>query len=550
MSKQVLIVGGNAAGMSTATRLRRMHEAADITVIETTDNVSYASCGLPYHLSGTVPESELAVMGVDQLSAAFDLDIRTGQTVTDISPEAQHATVEPRDDEAYELAYDELVLATGAEPLVPPMFDPEAMEGCHTLRTVEDAVGIGQQVADAEDALVIGGGYIGIEVAENLHEAGHDVVIAELLEQVMPNTLGEEMAALVEERIEAQGVDLRVGSGVEALTEADDGTITATMGSGAERTFDLVVISTGVRPRTELADSVGLDLTDSGAIPVDNRMRTTEPAIHAVGDAVAVPSVFGERSWIPLGGPANREGRVAANDIAGHDDTLDPVLDTAIAKVFDLDVGTVGLTEETLIEDGRAYETVYTAEPSHAGYYPGATDIHFKLLFDPDDGTILGVQAIGEDGVDKRIDVLATAISHGDTVFDIRDLDLAYAPPYSAAKDPVNVLGMIGTNVVEGVSDIIHLDEFLERREEATVVDTRPPEMREAQGAIPEDKHVPLGKLRSWAADREDDEEVMTYCKIGKSSYMATRILDHEGIEASSLTGGYYRYRATQEADD
>jgi len=248
MSKQVLIVGGNAAGMSTATRLRRMDEAADITVIETTDNVSYASCGLPYHLSGTVPESELAVMGVDQLSAAFDLDIRTGQTVTDISPEAQHATVEPRDGEAYELAYDELVLATGAEPLVPPMFDPEAMEGCHTLRTVEDAVGIGQQVADAEDALVIGGGYIGIEVAENLHEAGHDVVIAELLEQVMPNTLGEEMAALVEEHIEAQGVDLRVGSGVEALTEADDGTITATMGSGAERTFDLVVISTGVRP--------------------------------------------------------------------------------------------------------------------------------------------------------------------------------------------------------------------------------------------------------------------------------------------------------------
>ncbi|WP_253738161.1 FAD-dependent oxidoreductase [Halohasta salina] len=549
MDPQYLIVGGNAAGMSTATRLRRLDEAADITVIEATDNVSYASCGLPYHLSDTVPESELAVMGAAQLSAAFDLDIRTGQTVTDIDPDDRQAMVDPGDGAAYDLAYDELVLATGAEPLVPPMFDVEAIEHCHTLRTVDDAVDAREDVEAAERALVIGGGYIGIEVAENLQAAGHEVVVAELLDQVMPNTLGEEMAALVEGEIEAHGVDLQLGTGVEDLTEADDGTIIAAI-DGVDHEFDLVVIATGVRPRTELAEAAGVELHDSGAIAVDDRLRTDVPSIHAVGDAVAVPSAFGERAWIPLGGPANREGRVAANDIAGHDDTLDPVLDTAIAKVFDLDVGTVGRTEETLREADRSYEAIYTAEPDHAGYYPGATDIHFKLLFDPDDGTILGAQAIGEAGVDKRIDVLATAMAHDDTVFDIRDLDLAYAPPYSAAKDPVNVLGMIGANVVEGVADIIHLQEFREQRADATVVDTRPPEMREAQGSIPGDEHVPLGKLRSWAAERAVDDEVLTYCKIGKSSYMATRILDHEGIEARSLTGGYYRYRAAEETDD
>ena len=542
MGKQYLIVGGNAAGMSTATRLRRLDETAEISVFESTANVSYASCGLPYHLSDTVPESELAVMGVDQLSAAFDLDIRTETTVTDIAPGAQRVTVEPDDGDASQLAYDELVLATGAEPLVPPMFDVEAIDGCHTLRTVEDAIGVRAQVDDAERALVIGGGYIGIEVAENLHEAGHEVVVAELLDQVMPNTLGAEMAALVEQHIDSQGVDLRLGTGVSELSETENGTIIATMDDETQE-FDLVVIATGVRPRTELAEAAGLECHDSGAIAVDSRLRTSEPSIHAVGDAVAVPSVFGEQAWIPLGGPANRQGRVAANDIAGHDDELAPVLDTAIAKVFDLDVGTVGQTAATLDEAGYEYEAVYTSEPNHAKYYPGASDIHFKLLFDPADGTVFGAQAIGEAGVDKRIDVLATAISHGDTVFDIRDLDLAYAPPYSAAKDPVNVLGMIGANVVEGVADIIHLDEFTEIRERATVIDTRPAEMREAQGSIPGDEHVPLGKLRSWIDNNDIDGEVVTYCKIGKSSYMATRVLREQGIEARSLTGGYYRFR-------
>lgn len=542
MSQQYVVIGGNAAGMSTATRLRRLDETAEIVVLERGENISYASCGLPYHLSGTVSEDDLTVMGSEQLAGAFDLDIRTGVTATNVDPDAQTVSVTAVDDEPAAIAYDNLVIATGAKPLVPPMFDLSELEHCHTLRTVPDATAIRGEMTGDERALVIGGGYIGLEVAENLSEAGNDVVVAELLEQVMPNTLGPEMAARVESRLRDRGVDLRLGTGVDSLTEPGDGTVVATA-DGSRETFDLVVVATGVTPRTELAESAGVELHDSGAVAVDDRMRTSTSSIHAVGDAAAPPAARTDgNAWVPLGGPANRMGRVAANDIAGHDDRLDPVLDTSIAKVFDLDVGTVGDTAAALDEAGQAYEAIYTSQPNHAEYYPGASEIDFKLLFDPDDGTLFGAQAIGESGVDKRTDVLATAIAHRDTVFDIRDYDLAYAPPYSAAKDPVNVLGMIGANIVEDIADVVHLGEFLERKDEATVIDTRPPEMREAQGWIDGDENVPLGDLREWAADADPDGEVLTYCKIGKSSYMATRVLAEYGITARSLTGGYYRY--------
>ena len=549
MSEQYVVVGGNAAGMSTAARLRRLDEEAEIIVLEQGDHVSYASCGLPYHLSETVPESDLAVIGADQLAASFALDVRTNETATDVDPEAQTVTVSPADGDIYTLAYDELVLATGAEPIVPPMFDLDELEHCYTMRTVPDAIGVREEVEAADRALVIGGGYIGIEVAENLAEAGLDVVVAELLDHVMPNTLGADMAAIVEQHLDDHGIDLRTETGVGSLSEDDSGTVIAEIGD-EDHTFDLAVIATGVAPRTELAEAAGLELDESGAIAVDSAMRTSDPTIHAVGDAVAVPTVLGEgRDWVPLGGPANREGRVAANDIVGHEDALDPVLDTAIAKVFDLDVGTVGMTEEALSEAGRSYEAIYTSEASHAEYYPGAADIHFKLLFDATDGTLLGAQAVGTDGVDKRIDVLATAIAHGDTVYDIRDLDLAYAPPYSDAKDPVNILGMIGTNVLEGVADVISLEEFVEKLPNTLVIDTRPPELRETQGYIEGTTNVPLANLREWISetDLSDEEEVLTYCAIGKGSYVASRILKQHGIASRSLTGGYVRYETADE---
>ncbi|MDZ5813277.1 FAD-dependent oxidoreductase, partial [Halorubrum sp. AD140] len=288
MPEQFVIIGGNAAGMSTATRLRRLDESAEIIVIEQSKHVSYASCGLPYHLSNTVSEENLAVMGVEQLSAAFDLDIRTGVTVTEVDPDTSTVSSTGADGEPVVIAYDELVVATGAEPLVPPMFGLNELEYCHTLRTVSDATDIRDDVADAERTLVIGGGYIGLEVAENLHDAGHDVVVAELLDQVMPNTLGPEMAAMVESHLHAQGIDLRLATGVDELAEPGDETVVATMGD-TDHTFDLVVVATGVTPRTELAESAGAEIHDSGAITVDERMQTSVDSIYAVGDAAAPP---------------------------------------------------------------------------------------------------------------------------------------------------------------------------------------------------------------------------------------------------------------------
>ncbi len=546
MATQYVIVGGNAAGMSTAARLRRLEETAEIIVIERGEHVSYASCGLPYHLSDTVPESELAVIGADQLQAAFDIDVRTEETVTDLDAETQEVTVAPAGEDSYTLAYDELVLAPGAEPIVPPMFDLDTLEHCYTMRTVPDATAIRSDIDDATRALVIGGGYIGIEVAENLHEAGLSVTVAELLDHVMPNTLDADTAAIVEDHLQAHDINLRTGTGVDSLSEDANGVVTAAIGDETHE-FDLAVIATGIAPRTDLAEAAGLEIHESGAIAVDGTMTTSDPAIHAVGDVAAVPTApDGELGWVPLGGPANREGRVAANDIAGHDDELAPVLDTAIAKVFDLTVGTVGMTEAALEEAGRSYEAIFTIESSHAEYYPDAAELNLKLLFDDTDGTILGAQVIGGDGTAKRTDVLATALAHDDTVYDIRDLDLAYAPPYSDAKDPVNILGMIGTNVLEGVANIVQVEEFAEKRSDTTVIDTRPPAMREAQGHIEGTENVPLAQLRDWIAETDlaDEDEVLTYCAIGKGSYVATRVLNQHGIDSRSLTGGYLRYEA------
>ncbi len=546
MATQYVIVGGNAAGMSTAARLRRLEETAEIIVIERGEHVSYASCGLPYHLSDTVPESELAVIGADQLQAAFDIDVRTEETVTDLDAETQEVTVAPAGEDSYTLAYDELVLAPGAEPIVPPMFDLDTLEHCYTMRTVPDATAIRSDIDDATRALVIGGGYIGIEVAENLHEAGLSVTVAELLDHVMPNTLDADTAAIVEDHLQAHDINLRTGTGVDSLSEDANGVVTAAIGDETHE-FDLAVIATGIAPRTDLAEAAGLEIHESGAIAVDGTMTTSDPAIHAVGDVAAVPTApDGELGWVPLGGPANREGRVAANDIAGHDDELAPVLDTAIAKVFDLTVGTVGMTEAALEEAGRSYEAIFTIESSHAEYYPDAAELNLKLLFDDTDGTILGAQVIGGDGTAKRTDVLATALAHDDTVYDIRDLDLAYAPPYSDAKDPVNILGMIGTNVLEGVANIVQVEEFAEKRSDTTVIDTRPRAMREAQGHIEGTENVPLAQLRDWIAETDlaDEDEVLTYCAIGKGSYVATRVLNQHGIDSRSLTGGYLRYEA------
>ena len=537
MSQRVVVVGGNAGGMSTATRLRRLDEAADIVVLERGDHVSYASCGLPYHLDGTIPEDDLAVLTPEAVGGMFDLDVRTRHEATAVDTEARTVTVEsPAGRE--ELSYDSLVLAPGAAPVEPPIDGVDAVE-THSVRTIGDVTAIRERVEDdgVDRALVVGGGYIGLEVTETLSEAGLSVTTAEMESQVMPRTLGPAMAAHVHNHVRDAGVDLRLDTVVSALRPGEETTVE--FGDGETTGVDLVVLAAGVSPRTDLAADAGLDRHESGAIRVDDQLRTSAPDVYALGDAAAVPAAGGDHAWVPLGGPANREGRVLGTVLAGREAHLDPVFDTAVAKVFDLTVGAVGETEG---DDGDELEKVYVYPPTHAEYYPAAERFWLKLLFDPADGTVRGAQSVGRDGVDKRIDVVATAMQNGATVSELAQLDLAYAPPYSSAKDPVNLAGMAAENVVEGLVDLVHWHDL--DGEVPPLVDCRPPEMRAAEGHLPDALNVPLGELR----DRADElpEAVVTYCKMGQTSYAAGRLLEQHGVRAQSLSGGYALYDVVQ----
>ncbi|MFC7078093.1 FAD-dependent oxidoreductase [Haloarcula halophila] len=539
MRQRIVIVGGNAGGMSTATRLRRLDEDADIVVLEAGDYVSYASCGLPYHLDGTIPEDDLAVLTPEVVSSMFDLDVRTNHKATGLDTESRTVTVRSPDGRE-RLSYDSLVLATGAAPIEPPIDGLDEVE-THSVRTIDDVTAIRERVEDdgVDRALVVGGGYIGLEVTETLHEAGLSVITAEMESQVMPRTLGPAMAAHVHNHVRDAGVDLRLDTIVSAFRPGE--VTTVEFGDGETKNVDLVVLAAGVSPRTDLAEDADLDIHDSGAIRVGDQLRTSAPDVYALGDAAAVPAVGGEHAWVPLGGPANRQGRVLGTVLAGREDHLDPVYDTAVAKVFDLTVGAIGETEAS-IGDGEELEKVYVYPPNHAEYYPAAERFWLKLLFDPTDGTVLGAQSVGRDGVDKRIDVVATAMQNGATVSELAQLDLTYAPPYSSAKDPVNMAGMAAENVLEGLVDLIHCHDL--DSEDRPLLDCRPPEMRTAEGHIPDALNVPLPALR----DQTDElpNEVVTYCKMGQTSYAAGRVLEQHGIEAASLSGGYALYDGVQ----
>lgn len=542
MSRRVVIVGGNAGGMSTATRLRRLDEDIEITVLERSEDVSYASCGLPYHIDGTIPEDDLAVLAPEQVAAMFDLDVRTRHTATGVDAESRTVTVQSPNGTG-KLSYDSLVLAPGAAPVEPPIDGLDTVE-THTVRTIDDVTAIRERVreTDVERALVVGGGYIGLEVTETLTEAGLMITTAEMEHQVMPRTLGPAMAATVHNHVRDAGVDLRLDTVVRAVRSG--GAKTVEFGDGTTTSVDLVVLAAGISPRTDLAEDAGVDLHESGAIRVDERLRTSQPDIYALGDAAAVPAVGANHAWVPLGGPANRQGRVLGSILGGRDDTLDPVLDTAVAKVFDLTVGSVGETEDSL-PDGDV-EKVYVYPPTNAEYYPSSERFWLKLLFDPTDGTVRGAQAVGRDGVDKRIDVIATAIQNAATSSDLTQLDLGYAPPYSSARDPVNVAGMAAENVVEGLVDICHWHD-IEGDGTAPLVDCRPPEMRALNGHIPDTYSIPLPELRDRIGDLPD--EVVAYCKMGQTSYAASRVLEQHGTDAYSLSGGYALYDAVQRDD-
>jgi NADPH-dependent 2,4-dienoyl-CoA reductase/sulfur reductase-like enzyme/rhodanese-related sulfurtransferase len=542
--KRVVIVGGVAGGATCAARLRRQDEDAEILVLERGPYVSFANCGLPYYVGNVIQEeSKLLLAWPSLFRERFNIEVRTRNEVLAIDRTA--STVLVRDLETgreYSEPYDALVLSPGASPIRPPWPGID-LPGIFTLRTVPDSREIRHWIDEKKTrkAVVVGGGFIGLEMAENLVHRGIAVTIVELANQVMP-PLDPEMAEYAKQRLESRGVTLALADAVSEFGQGNNGGLSVHTKSGKTYEADLVVLAIGVRPETALAREAGLELGERGGIRVDSQMRTSDPRIWAVGDAVEVRNrVTGQWELIPLAGPANRQGRVAADTICGRDAHFDGVLATAVCGFFDLTVALTGATEKSLHRAGMVdFDSIYLHPGHHVGYYPGAQAIHLKLLFRKSDGLVLGAQAVGEEGVARRIDVIATAIQMKATVFDLEEDELCYAPQYGAAKDPVNMAGMIAANVVRGDAEIAPWNELDSTG--AFLLDVRQPSEFDA-GSIPGSVNIPLGLLRSRLGELPTDREIWINCGVGQRAYYACRILSQHGLQARNLSGGYSTYR-------
>ena len=451
-NRRVVIVGGVAGGASAAARVRRLSETAKITMFERGRDISFANCGMPYHIGGRIAERErLLVQTPEAMRKQYNIDVRTGCEVVSIQRDAKTVTVREVDSgRRFEEPYDALILSPGAEPFRPPIPGADSKR-VFTLRSLEDMDRIQAAVGSTQNrrAVVIGGGYIGLEMTEALRQRGLEVTLVELARQVFV-AADPEMAAPLHRQLEMHGVDLRLGTSVASIAEKDE-TLELRLNNGETLECGIVILSVGVRPEVKLAREAGLAIGPAGGIEVDAHMRTTDPNIYAVGDAVEVVHyVGGQKVLLPLAGPANRQGRIAADNAMGRPSIYKNSQGTAICKVFDVAIGMTGLSETQLRKLGRHYEKVYVHPASHAGYYPGASRISLKLLFDPQNGKVLGAQAVGADGVDKRIDLAAMAIRAGLTVEDLAEQELCYAPPYGSAKDPINYAGFVASNVMSG----------------------------------------------------------------------------------------------------
>ena len=542
--KRVVIVGGVAGGATCAARLRRQDENAEIIILERGPYVSFANCGLPYYVGNVIQEeSKLLLASPALFRERFNIEVRTRNEVLAIDRAALSVSV--RDLETgreYSEPYDALVLSPGAVPIRPswPGID---LPGIFTLRTVPDSKEIRHWIEEKKphNAVVVGGGFIGLEMAENLAHRGIAVTIVELANQVMP-PLDPEMAEYAKQRLESRGVVLALADAVAEFGQGSKGGLSVHTKNGKAYEADLVVLAIGVRPETALAREADLELGERDGIRVDSQMRTSDPRIWAVGDAVEVKNrVTGQWELIPLAGPANRQGRVAADAICGRTAHFDGVQATAVCGFFGLTVALTGATEKSLHRAGMVdFESIYLHPGNHVGYYPGAQVIHLKLLFRKSDGLVLGAQAVGEEGVARRIDVIATAIQMKATVFDLEEAELCYAPQYGAAKDPVNMAGMIAANVVRGDAAIAPWDELDSTK--AFLLDVRQPHEFDA-GSIPGSINIPLGLLRSRLGELPTDREIWINCGVGQRSYYACRILSQHGFQTRNLSGGYSTYR-------
>jgi NADPH-dependent 2,4-dienoyl-CoA reductase/sulfur reductase-like enzyme/rhodanese-related sulfurtransferase len=540
--RQIVIIGGVAAGMSVAARLRRLDEHVRIVVLERDRYVSYANCGLPYHIGGAIPEREkLLIVTPEHLRTTLNIDVRTEHEVVAVDRTNRQVTVHDHArDVRYTEPYDALVLAQGAAPLRPPVPGIDHPR-IFTLRNIPDMDAIKALVdGGARSAIVVGGSYIGVEIAEALRERDLAVNLIELQPQVMP-PLDPEMATDLAYHMEANGVHLHLGVAATAFHDVQ-GRVAAHLDNNSTITADLVVLAAGVRPEATLASAIGLQLGPRGGIKVDAHLRTSDPLIYAAGDMVEVTdTVTGEPTIVPLAGPANRQGRVVADNLAGKPSIYTSTQGTAIVKIFAMTGGATGASEKTLRRAGRSFHKVYLHPSSHAGYYPGAMPMHIKLLFAPSNGRILGAQIVGYDGVDKRLDVFATAIRAEMTVFDLEHLELAYAPPYGSAKDPVNMAGFLAANLMRGDMQCWYPEEQPGLPANATVIDVRG-EQEYAQWHIPGARNIPLGDLRARLGEVAAAAElgpIRLYCMVGFRSYLAYRILRQHGIrDVATLAGG------------
>ncbi|WP_462409420.1 CoA-disulfide reductase [Neobacillus sp. Marseille-QA0830] len=543
MTKKVVIVGGVAGGATAAARLRRVSEEVEIVLVERGEYISFANCGLPYYIGETIKDrSKLLVQTVKGMSKRFNLDIRNLSEVLSIKPANKTVSIKNlQTGEVYEESYDKLLLSPGARPIVPPIPGLKENLSLFTLRNIPDTDRIKNYVdtLHPKKAVVIGGGFIGIEMAENLVDRGMEVTIIEMAKQIMA-PIDIEMASILHTHLTEKGVKLILENGVQSF--ADQGK-KVVLSDGTEVETDMTILSIGVRPENELAKTAGLVLGERGGIAVNEFLQTSHEDIYAVGDAVEVVDyISGTKAMIPLAGPANRQGRIAANNIMGKKEKYQGTLGTSIVKVFNLTVAATGNNEKTLKRLEVDYEVIHIHPSSHAGYYPGAAPISLKLIFDRETGKIYGAQAVGADGVDKRIDVIATAIKGGLTVEDLTNLELSYAPPYTSAKDPVNMAGYVATNILEGELEQVQWHEMDQMvAEGGLLVDVREPMEREF-GFIEGSINIPLNELRNRLEELPKDQTVYVNCQVGLRGYLASRILKNNGYQVKNLDGGWKTY--------
>ncbi|WP_180316792.1 CoA-disulfide reductase [Cytobacillus eiseniae] len=543
MTQKVIIVGGVAGGATAAARLRRLSEDLDIILIERGEHISFANCGLPYYIGETIKDrNKLFVQTVKGMSDRFNLDIRNVSEAVSIDPKKKSITIKNlQTSEVYEESYDKLLLSPGARPIVPPIPGIEENAALFTLRNIPDTDRMKSYVDSKhpKKAVVIGGGFIGIEMAENLVDRGIEVTLIEMSNQIMA-PIDFEMASILHTHLKEKGVKLILENGVHSFANQGKAVILA---DGSEIETDMTILSIGVRPENELAKSAGLELGERGGIIVNDYLQTSNPDIYAVGDAIEVVDYMSRtKAMIPLAGPANRQGRIASNNIMGKKEKYQGTMGTSIAKVFDLAVAATGNNEKTLKRLDIPYEVIHIHPSSHAGYYPGAAPISLKLIFDKETGKIYGAQAVGADGVDKRIDVIATAIKGGLTVEDLTNLELSYAPPYSSAKDPVNMAGYVATNVMDGELEQIQwheVDKIV--ADGGLLIDVREPMEREF-GFIEGSINISVNELRNKLAELPKDQTIYVSCQVGLRGYLASRILKNNGFKVKNVDGGWKTY--------